>query len=197
MPTWINTMLNIDSMLNKLNDMISVNESILEELTPVSNKSYRAASSIEPSLLAIGADYFCIRNTHATKKLKIKNVNLSTFFAGLLSLTSVSQYSLTKYTWVTSTTGTAISVVPWETENATSIAEVKILNSWLTLTGWVDVGSIVRFLNTNNLAVSNVLDNDFRNEPLVLWQNECLVVRSQSPIALGSWLSISLDRIEE
>lgn len=161
---------------------------------PNSTNYYNSTVAIVPTTLTTGLSYFVIRNPDAIKKIKINRIVADAFFVGTAAA-SRSVYVLKKYTSVTSTTGTTINIANRDSSGSSSIAEVKWLATGLTITGGVDVNNISHIGHANQLTANMNKDWVF-GSPIVLAQNEALVVQSEGAIVAGSTVIFSLQFYE-
>lgn len=161
---------------------------------PNSSNFYNASFNIAPTTLTTGLNYFIIRNSDATKQLKIKRIVADAFFVGT-AVASKSVFVLKKLTNVTATTGTTILVVKRDTIGNNTVAEVKQLPTGITATGGVDAGNISHIGIPNQLTANMNKDWQF-DTPIVLKQNEAIVVQSEGAIVLGANVVFSIQFYE-
>jgi hypothetical protein len=155
------------------------------------SKSYSATFTVIPTTLTIGLHYFSLRNTNATKKIRINRIETAQYFVGTAAA-SRSTYTVNKYTGVTATAGTAVDPLKRSTSNDTSIAEVKQAPTGFVLTGAVLQARVVTLGHPNQVNASLGKDWDFSNFPIELAQNETLTLTSESAIVAGSTVHISI-----
>jgi hypothetical protein len=160
-----------------------------------SRVAYQAALTIIPTTLTTGLNYAVVRNTSATKKVKITKIELIGFFVGTAAA-SRSLYNITLFTGGTATTGTAVPISKRNSINPTTSLECKILATGLAVTGTTFTGNITTIGHANQLSANIVHDFDYSNIPLVLNQNEGFVVQSNGAIVAGSTLLVGVQYYE-
>ena len=176
-------------------NLISKNNGLHVEQVDGSSANYYSASfNIAPTTLTTGLNYFIIRNPHASKKLKIKKIGINTFFAGIAAA-SKSIFVCKKYTGVTATTGTVIQPSLRDSIGTPSIAEIKQLSTGLAVTGGTDANNLFHIGIPNQLTVCLNKDIEY-TLPLILNQNEAIVIQSEGAIVLGANISLSIQYYE-
>jgi hypothetical protein len=155
--------------------------------------TYFTGVSVVPTALTTGLNLFFLRNTSATKKIKIQKIEVIMVFSGTASATR-SLYAIKKLTGVTATTGTVtLTPVPGQTGNPASIADVKWAAAGGTLTGGTLQGTNVMTLgHANQLAANIAYDRDLIEAPLTLLQNEAVSLQTDGAIVAGSTTIISV-----
>ena len=159
-------------------------------------KHYFTSAVVAPTTLTTGLNYFVLRNTSTTKKIKVQKIEIVAFFTGTAAA-SASNYFINKATGVTATTGTNIVVEKGNTAAPASIAEAKFLVTGLGATGAAVGGAVASIGHPNQLTTQIVYDRDMVAAPVVLGTNECLLLRSNGAIVLGSTIHISVRWVEE
>lgn len=161
------------------------------------DSTYLSAIAIIPTTLTTGLNYWWLRNTVSNKKIKIVKIEAILMFAGT-AVASRSLYSLKKFTGCTATTGTTLSVVSGETSNPATIADTKWSATGGTLTGaTIQTGDIASIGHVNQLTANIAYDRDMTDAPIVLNQNEGVVIQSNGAIVAGSTILLSVKWIEE
>jgi hypothetical protein len=160
--------------------------------------TYFAGISVVPTALTTGLNLFFLRNTSATKKIKIQKIEIIMVFAGTAAATR-SLYAIRKLTGVTATTGTVtLTPVPGQTGNPASIADVKWAAAGGTLTGGTLQGNnVMNIGHTNQLTANIVYDRDLIEAPLTLLQNEAISLQTDGAIVAGSTVIIGVRWMEE
>jgi len=161
---------------------------------PYSGNFYSASLVVVPTTLTTGLNYFIIRNPDATKKIKIKRIVADAIFTGTAAA-SRSTYAMKKLTGVTATTGTAVPIAKRDTNGANSIAEVKGLATGLTATDGIDANNISHIAHANQLTANMNKDWQFDN-PIVLNQNEAIVLQSEGVLVTGSTIVFTIQFYE-
>lgn len=160
-------------------------------------KSYFAGVAVVPTTLTTGLNYFWIRNGDSTKKIKIEKIEILMMFAGT-AVASRSLYAIKKFTGASSTTGTVgLTPVPGVTSNPLSIADIKWAAAGGTLTGATVGGTIMEIGHPNQLTSNIAYDRDMTDAPIVLGQNEGIVLQSDGAVIAGTTVIISLRWVEE
>jgi hypothetical protein len=160
--------------------------------------TYFTGISVVPTALTTGLNLFFLRNTSATKKIKIQKIEIIMVFSGTAAATR-SLYAIKKLTGVTATTGTVtLTPVPGQTGNPVSVADVKWAAAGGTLTGGTLQGTNVMSIgHANQLATNIVYDRGMTEAPLTLLQNETISLQTDGAIVAGSTVIISLRWTEE
>lgn len=167
------------------------------EIMDNETSTYFLAQDIVPTTLTTGLNFFCLRNTHAVKKIKIAKIEIIAFFTGTAAA-SRSLYNLKKFTGWTAQTGTAVQIEKGNTTNPTSIASATWLATGLTVTGaTVSTANIASIWHANQLTANIVYDRDMEQWPLILGQNEGIVLQSNGAIVAGSTILLSIKFKEE
>ena len=160
-------------------------------------RHYFASVAVIPTTLTTGLNYFWIRNTSSTKRIKIQKIEVIALFTGTAAA-SASNYLINKFTGGTATTGTALTVEKGNTAGAASVSDVKWSATGGTLTGATISGAAVASLgHANQVTSSFSYDRDMSDAPIVLGVNEGIVLRSNGAIVLGSTIHISVRWVEE
>ncbi len=178
----------------KLGAILAVNPVTKEATT------YLAGIAVIPTGLTTGLNYFWIRNTDPTKKIKIHKIEIIMTFTGTAAATR-SIYALKKFTGATATVGTVtLGATPAQTGAPASIADIKWAAAGGTLTGATvtPVGTnLIQIGHANQLTANLVYDRNLSDAPLVLSQNEGLVLQSDGAVVLGTTVIIGLRWSEE
>lgn len=161
---------------------------------PDSSNYYSVSHVVIPTTLATGLNYFILRNPDPTKKIKIKRIAADAIFIGTAAASRTS-YAIKKLTGVTSTTGVSITVAKRNTTGPNSIVEVKQLATGLTATGAVDAGNTSHIAHANQLSANIAKDWQF-DSPIVLNQNEAIVLQSEGAVVAGSTIMLSIQFYE-
>ena len=167
---------------------------ISNNVEPISNNYYNSSIVIIPTTLTTGLNYFILRNPSPTKKVKIKRIVADAFFVGKAAATR-SIYALKKLTGVTSTTGTEINVVKRDSAGSNPIAELKFLTTGLVATGGINANNISHIAHANQLSANMNKDWQFDN-PIVLNENEAIVLQSEGAVVAGSTVVLSIQFYE-
>jgi hypothetical protein len=160
--------------------------------------TYFTGISVVPTALTTGLNLFFLRNTSATKKIKIQKIEIIMVFSGTAAATR-SLYAIKKLTGVTATTGT-VTLIPvlGQTGNAVSVADVKWAAAGGTLTGGTLQGTNVMSIgHANQLTTNLVYDRNMSDAPLTLLQNEAISLQTDGAIVAGSTVIISVRWTEE
>jgi hypothetical protein len=160
--------------------------------------TYFTGISVVPTALTTGLNLFFLRNTSATKKIKIQKIEVIMVFSGTAAATR-SLYAIKKLTGVTATTGT-VTLIPvlGQTGNAVSVADVKWAAAGGTLTGGTLQGTNVMSIgHANQLTTNIVYDRNMSDAPLTLLQNEAISLQTDGAIVAGSTVIISVRWMEE
>lgn len=161
--------------------------------------SYYTGIAVVPTTLLNGTNYFWIRNPSGTKKIKIKRLEVIMVFAGTASA-SRSVYAIRKFINCTATTGTVtLTADPAVTTNPASIADIKWAAAGGTLTGST-ISTTNKFMqigHANQLTTNIAYDRDLSDAPIVLGQNEGIVLQADQAVVAGSTVIISLRWTEE
>lgn len=161
------------------------------------DSSYRVAFTIVPVTVTTGSNYFIIRNPDATKKVKIVSIEMVLNFTGTAGA-SRSNYIIKKFTGATATNGNVMTATPSVTSNPASIASCQYSTGTITLTGaTIPTYGFVAVGHANQLTANIVYDRDLNDAPLVLGQNEGIVLQSDGALLAGSAVSIAVKWIEE
>lgn len=159
--------------------------------------TYFAATTLAPTTLTSGLNYFVLRNTNATKKIKFRKIEILWFFTWTAAA-SLSQYVVRKFINWAATNGGVVWVTSWNILNDTTIAELKSSATGITITGaLLDTGNIAAIWHVNQLTANVMYDRDMTDAPLILGQNEGIVVQSNGAVVLWSNILLSLRWIEE
>ncbi len=176
-----------------------INSEHVAYVLPQSNddSTYFNSAEIIPTTLTTGLGYFQLRNTSAIKKIKIQKIEIIAYFVGTAAA-SRSNYALKKFTGATAGNGTALPTTLGATTNAATVAEVQWSATGLTLTGaTIQTGNIAVIGHPNQLTANIVYDRDLSDSPIILEQNEGLVLQSKGAIVAGSTILVSVKWIEE
>jgi hypothetical protein len=187
------------NLVNQTQKTKIINGEHVAYVLPQSNDDliYFNSAEIIPTTLTNGLNYFQIRNTSATKKIKIQKIEVITYFVGTAAA-SRSNYALKKFTGATAATGTVLSTTLGATTNPATIAGVSWLATGLTLTGaTIQTGDIAVIGHPNLLSANIVYDKDLSNSPIILEQNEGIVLQSKGAIVAGSTILFSVKWLEE
>ena len=159
--------------------------------------TYFAGAPVTPNALTAGLNLFWLRNASATQKIKLPQVEVTVAFSGEAAA-GTSLYSLSKFTDATSTTGAVtLTPVPAQTSNPASIADVKWSAGGGALTG-ATIGASVLALGHANQPTAGIPSSlNLAGAPLVLSAGEGLVLQTDSAIAAGSTVIISLHWTED
>ena len=160
--------------------------------------TYFTGQAVIPTALTTGLNLFFLRNTSATKKIKIQHIKIMMHHAGAAATTR-SLYVIRKFTGVTSTTGpTVVLATPGQTSNPDSISDIKYAPAGGTLTGGIaQGGNVCLFGNVNQPAGPVVSDFDMTAAPLVLELDEAISLITNGAIINGSTVLVSLRWTEE
>lgn len=176
-----------------------INSEHIAYIIPQGNEdsTYFNSAELIPTTLTSGLNYFWIRNTNSTKKIKIQKIESIAYFVGTAAA-SRSDYAIKKFTGCTATTGTVLSTTLGSTTNDATIANVAWSATGGTLTGaTIQTGDIAIFGHPNQLTANIVYDRDLSDAPIVLNQNEGIVIQSKGAIVAGSTILVSIKWIEE
>lgn len=152
-----------------------------------SKQAYQFSMKIVPTTLGINTVYAAIRNGNPTKNLQIDLLNIKQLYTGTPSL-NISEYELVSFAGATAIAGGVAQTIGKRIgTNIASLIEVKASNTG----GIVPTGAGVA---TNGIIVAhinqNTANNDFtlnlKGQPMILAPNQGVLIRSLSPIALGS-----------
>ena len=179
----------LKGLYSRLAGTLTVKQATLE------NNFYLASQVIVPTTLTTGLNYFWIRNTSPTIKIMICKIETACTFSGTAAATR-SIYDVALFSGVTATTGNTINIAKAVNTNATSIADVKWLPTGGTLTGVAIGSNIIHLSHSNQLTANVVSDRDFTLNPIVLGQNEGIVVRSNGTIVAGSTINFGISWVE-
>lgn len=153
--------------------------------------TYFAGFAVVPTTLTTGLNYFWIRNTDPTKKIRIERIECILVFTGTAA-GSRSNYLVRKFINATATTGNAVTIEKGQTSNANSIADVKWSPTGGTLTGATPLNPFFPIGHANQLSANIVYDRNLSDAPIVLGQNEGIVLQSDGAIVNGSTVYFSL-----
>lgn len=180
----------LKGLYNRLISTLTVNQVTFE------NQFYLSSQAVIPTTLTTGLNYFWLRNTDATKKIYIQDIEIICFFAGTAAATR-SNYVLRKFTGATSTTGTTVNVLLAQTGNPVTIADCKWSPTGGTLTAATLGNNFMSIGHPNQLTANIVHERDFTKSPIVLNQNEGIVLQSDGAIVLGSTVMFNISWIEK
>lgn len=159
--------------------------------------SYFSAVAVIPTGLTTGLNLWFIRNTSATTKIKINRIETLATFSGTAAA-SRSLYALKKFTGATATLGTVtLTPVAGVNTNAATVAELKWAAAGGTLTGATVGGAAFEIGHANQLTANITNDRDLSGSPIVLLQNEGLVLQTDGTVVVGSAIAISVRWTEE
>lgn len=143
---------------------------------------------------AIGTIVAFIRNTHATRVLYVNKLSQELGFDGVGAATLM-KYELAKYTAVTATTGTSVTpIIKRTSQGASPAAEVKVLDTGITLTGGVLQGVLNQTMSgrtTPSATVAPVINREYidfnlaNDSPIELAQNEAIAIRLAATAVVG------------
>lgn len=163
-------------------------------IEPESLNEYVASDLILPTTLTTNLDYFIFRNPSETKRIKIKSIKVNQTFSGTAAATR-SNFVLQKVQNVTATTGNLVTITKKNNASINSIIEVKGLPTGLAATGFTNAGVLAHLSLQNQVNASNVDTFTFSN-PILLLQNEAIVVRSNGAIVAGAGVAIFVEFYE-
>ena len=158
--------------------------------------AYSVSYTIVPTTGTTGSNYFVLRNPHPTSVTAIRRIEISCTFSGTVAA-SRSQYMVKRFANGTATTGTAITPVKRKTISPLSNTECKFAPPGLAVTGGtLDTSALISFHHANQLTAYYEKDFDFIAYPILLRQNEGIVIQSDGAIVVGSAVSVSIQYIE-
>jgi hypothetical protein len=162
-------------------------------------KHYFASRAVIPTATTSGLNLFFLRNPSATKVIKLQKVEALLYFVGTAAATR-SMYVLQKLTGVTaSPAGTNVVVEKGNTAGSASIAECKWNPAGTTISGSGGAAgqNIASLGHPNQLIAGISYDRDMADAPIILNQNELVVLRTDGAIVAGSTVHLALRWVED
>ena len=158
--------------------------------------AYSVSYTVVPTTVTAGLNYFVLRNPHPTAVTAIRRIEIGCTFSGTAAA-SRSQYVIKRFANGTATSGTAITPSRRRTASPLSSTECKFLATGLTVTGsTLDPSSFIAFHHANQLTAYYEKAFEFTAYPILLQQNEGIVLQSDGVIVAGSAISVSIQYIE-
>ena len=158
-------------------------------------KCYLTSFILRPTTLTAGSVYFAMRNSSATKNIRVRQLRILQQFAGTAAASS-SDFAIQPYSHTSAPTGgTAIltDIIPVNPLNATPSA-LNLRAS--VVAGIVSGGTLdprkILFGSTNQLAMSNEFLIQVPDSPLTMPPTAGFIVRAESAIVAGTTLRVTM-----
>jgi hypothetical protein len=153
-------------------------------------------SWISGTAVAGSANFFVIRNPHATRKVRIQAVDVSLMFSGTAAA-GRSPFQLVKFSGGTfASTGTPVAPVAAVSGGQAAVAVVSAATAGISVTNPGDQSPVAAFALPTQLAATAVYSRRFDGAPLVLGQNEALVLQGFGAVT-GTTVAIAVEWTEE